>query len=312
MRKRKKRILVVIAAVACAVVASLGVSTAVAQPGGSGNTVNKAINPDSWVYGPRFGPPPGCTWLQCPLDQTWNPVKRKLMQGQDIFGGTVTTTDPTSYCTLANSGKYDFTWTEIQHAPATWESVANEYAACPGAAVPGGTGAVPGARVPAVPDTRVAAQHAADEGAMVIIVPQVDTVEMAQQAVDWTYFPPIGKRSLGGGPAFTSHFYQNVPGGYRNSYNQNVVLIVMIESVEGAKNAAQIAKIPGVDGLFAASSDLGSFSGYTEGDPDYEMLVNAVHDAALGAGKWLCGPASWGPGAENRPGFNCFQGAEQT
>lgn len=314
MRKQKKRTVVLVAAVACAVLAGLGVQTAVAQPNGSGTPglVNKGpINPKTWKYGHRFDPPSGCTLLECPAAQTWNPVKKKLMQGEDVFGGTVLTTDPDSYCALANSGSFDFTWTEVQHAPATWESVSNEYAACPGGAVPGGQGAVPGARVAAIPDARYTVQHAADEGAMVIVVPQVDTVEQAKDAVDWTYFPPIGMRSSGGGPAFS--LYKNVPGGYRNTYNQNVVLIVMIESVEGAMNAAKIAKIPGVDGLFAASSDLGSFSGYTEGDPDYEKLVTAVHDAAVGAGKWLCGPSSWGPGAhgENRPDFNCFQGGEQ-
>ncbi|MBO0882304.1 MAG: hypothetical protein J2P17_18590, partial [Mycobacterium sp.] len=151
MRKRKS-ILVLAALIACTLATSLGVSTAQA-----GNTVNKTINPDSWVYGPRFGPPAGCTWLQCPLDKTWNPVKRKLMQGQDVYGGTVLTTDPDSYCKIANSGQYDFTWTEIQHAQATWESASKEWATCPGGAVPSGTGAVPGARIAAVPDTRYAA-----------------------------------------------------------------------------------------------------------------------------------------------------------
>lgn len=323
----KKPIRMGVAALACCgALAGLGVSSALgngsaaqrsqgehaakarrplaASPG----LVNKGpINPKTWKYGPEDGPPPGCTWLKCPISQTWNPVKRKLMEGKDIFGGTVTTTDPADYCTLANSGQYDFTWTELQHAPATFESVANEFAACPHAA------AVPGARVAALPDSRWEIQHAEDEGAMVIVVPQVDTVKEAKQAVKWTYFPPIGQRSNGGGQAFDDSFWGSEPGGYRNSFNQNVVLIVMIESVKGAMNAPQIAKVRGVDGLFAASSDLGSFSGYVEGQPDYEKLVKAVHDAALGAGKWLCGPSKWGPGAngENRPGFNCFQGGEQ-
>jgi 2-keto-3-deoxy-L-rhamnonate aldolase RhmA len=99
-----------------------------------------------------------------------------------------------------------------------------------------------------------------------------------------------------------------VPGGYRATFNDNVVLILMIETLEGVKNAAEIAKVPGVTALFAASGDLGNFSGYRQGTPDYERLINAVHDAAIGAGKRLCGPFSW----RDRPDFTCFQNGSET
>jgi hypothetical protein len=59
--------------------------------------------------------------------------------------------------------------------------------------------------------------------------------------------------------------------------------------------------------VFAASGDLGNFSGYKQGEPDYERLINAVHDAALAAGKRLCGPFAW----RDRPDFTCFQNASE-
>jgi 2-keto-3-deoxy-L-rhamnonate aldolase RhmA len=71
-------------------------------------------------------------------------------------------------------------------------------------------------------------------------------------------------------------------------------LIEMIETVGGAQQASEIAGLPGVDAVFAASGDLGNFSGYKQGDPDCERLINVVHDAAIGAGKRLCVPS---PGA---------------
>ena len=61
---------------------------------------------------------------------------------------------------------------------------------------------------------------------------------------------------------------------YRQTFNNNLVLIVMIETIEGVKNAAEIAKVPGVHGVFAASGDLGNFSGWAQGDPEYERLIN--------------------------------------
>ena len=66
------------------------------------------------------------------------------------------------------------------------------------------------------------------------------------EARNWTYFPPLGRRSAGGGQAFEAAVWGGVPGGYRNTINDNIVLILMIETLEGLKNADEIAKVPGV------------------------------------------------------------------
>jgi hypothetical protein len=97
--------------------------------------------------------------------------------------------------------------------------------------------------------------------------------------------------------------WNRVPGGYRQTWNQNVVLVLMIETLEGVRNARAIAKLPGVTALFAASGDLGNFSGWAEGDAAYEALVTEIEAAAREAGIHLCGPLRWA----NRPAFSCFQ-----
>jgi 2-keto-3-deoxy-L-rhamnonate aldolase RhmA len=250
--------------------------------------VNQGVfDHNKWKYGERFNPPAGA--------KIWNPAKLKLMQGGKLVGGTVSAVgEPTTYCAMANAG-YDFIWTEIQHAPSTWDNVWKAWRTCPHAR------AVPGARVSYTDEREI--QHALDGGALVLIVPTVDTVEEAREAVKWAYFPPLGRRSLGGGAAYDPAMWGNVPGGYRNTINDNLVLILMIETLEGLKNADEIAKVPGVTAIFAASSDLANFSGYRQGDPDYERAINIVHDAAIKAGKKLCGPIAW----RDRPDFTCFQ-----
>jgi 2-keto-3-deoxy-L-rhamnonate aldolase RhmA len=261
----------------------------VAPPG----AVNQGpFDPAAWKYGNAFAPPLGA--------KIWNPAKLKLMQqGAKLVGGTVSSgIDPSTYCAMANAG-YDFIWTEMQHANTTWDQAGKAWRTCPHAK------AVPGARVPYADEFQI--QHALDAGALVIVVPTVDTVEEAIAARDWTYFPPLGKRSLGGGAAFDPNMWGNVPGGYRNTINDNVVLIMMIETLEGLKNADAIAKVPGVHAIFAASSDLGNFSGYRQGDPDYERAINIVHDAAVKAGVKLCGPWAW----RERPDFTCFQAGNE-
>jgi 2-keto-3-deoxy-L-rhamnonate aldolase RhmA len=251
-----------------------------------------AFDPATWKYGPAFDAPAG--------SKIWNPAKLKLQQGGKVTGGTVfAATDPSTYCAMANAG-YDFIWTEMQHGQTDWNQVARMWRTCPHAR------AVPGARVAYTDEREI--QHALDAGALVIVVPTVDTVEEAIAARDWTFFPPLGRRSNGGGQAFDAAMWGGVPGGYRATANDNIVLVLMIETLEGVKNAAAIAKVPGVSALFAASGDLGNFTGYRQGTPDYERVINVVHDAAIGAGIKLCGPFAW----RDRPDFTCFQNGSET
>ncbi|MQA31554.1 MAG: hypothetical protein GEU82_17250 [Luteitalea sp.] len=257
-----------------------------------GATNQGPFDPATWKFGPAFDAPAGT--------KLWNPVKIKMMQGGKVTGGTVfSATDPSTYCAMANAG-YDFIWTEMQHDQHDWQAVARMWRTCPTAR------AVPGVRVAYTDEREI--QHALDAGALVIVVPTVDTVAEAIAARDWVYFPPLGRRSSGGGQAFDAAMWGGVPGGYRNTVNDNVVLILMIETLEGLKNADGIAVVPGVTGLFAASADLGNFTGYRQGTPDYERAINIVHDAAINARVRLCGPLAW----RERPDFSCFQAGSET
>lgn len=259
-------------------------------PAGAANSGR--FDPATWKYGTAFDPPAGT--------KLWNPVKLKMLAGGKVTGGTLFgATDPSVYCAMANAG-YDFIWTEMQHDQRDWQAAARMWRTCPHAK------AVPGVRVAYTDEREI--QHALDAGALVLVVPTVDTEEEAREVVNWAYFPPLGRRSNGGGQAFDAAMYGGVPGGYRATANDNLVLILMIETLEGVKNAAAIAKVPGVTAVFAASGDLANFTGYRQGQPDYERVINIVHDAAIAAGVRLCGPFAW----RDRPDFTCFQAGSET
>jgi 4-hydroxy-2-oxoheptanedioate aldolase len=262
------------------------------------------INPDSWVYGPRTSDTTGGV--------IWNPARLEMMAGGDVIGRTMSSNDQSTldamnirYCNLASESNADFTWTEMQHSGIDWGDAWRMWAYASSSNCPNRR-AIPGVRIAYTDEREI--QHALDGGAMVLVVPTVDTVEEAREVVQWAYFPPFGRRSQGGsqtgavlGPWLQAAGLTNAH--YRQTFNNNLVLIVMIETIEGVKNAEAIAKVPGIHGVFAASGDLGNFSGYQEGDADYEKLITAVHDAAIGAGKRLCGPFRW----VDRPDFTCFQ-----
>ena len=225
----------------------------------------------------------------------FNTVKAKLAAGERVVGGTVSTPDPDIYCAMANSG-FDFMWIEMQHSPLTYTDVARMIWACRGAP------AIPFIRVPNATEGDI--QKAPDIGALGISVPMVDDADKIRNAVTFAKFPPMGKRSQGGGQ------YRALWGNdYRRTANDNIMIIAMIESPAGVANAAEIAGVPGVDVVFAASSDLGSFSGKRQGDPEYEALVTAIEAGTLGADRLLGGPLAW---MSTRAPYRFFQGPGTT
>ena len=224
----------------------------------------------------------------------YNTAKQKILQGKPVVGGTVSSPDPNMYCAMASAG-FDYTWIEMQHSPLTYSDVAKMIWSCKDAP------ATPMIRVPDATESDI--QKATDIGALGIIVPTVDTVEKAQAAVKWSKYPPVGRRSLGSGQ-YGALYGQN----YRDTANDNMLVVVMIETPVGVKVADQIAAVPGVDVVFAASTDLGNFSGFHIGEPGYESLVTRIHDETLGHGRKLGGPLMW----KDRPGFTFFQGPGET
>jgi 4-hydroxy-2-oxoheptanedioate aldolase len=173
----------------------------------------------------------------------------------------------------------------------TYQDVAHMIMSCKGAP------AMPFIRVPDATEGDI--QKAVDMGAAGIIIPMVEDQQKVRNAIKFAKYPPLGKRSQGNGQ------YGAMWGAdYRQIANDNIMIVAMIESPAGVELASQMADIPGVDVIFAASTDLSSFSQMKQGDPGYEALVTRIHDATLKAGKKLGGPLAW----RTREGYTFFQG----
>ena len=225
----------------------------------------------------------------------FNTVKTKLKEGKQVVGGTVSSYDPEVYCAMANAG-FDFTWIEMQHSVLDYSQVANMIRYCKGAS------AMPFIRVPDATEGDI--QKAMDLGAAGIIVPMVDTVEKIKNAVKFANYPPVGVRSQGGGQ------YGAMWGpDYRQIANANLVIVAMIENPKGVDIADQIAAVPGVDVVFIASTDLGSFSGFKQGQPQYEALVDRIKGSVMKAGVKLGAPHAW---QATRKDYDFFQAAGET
>jgi 2-keto-3-deoxy-L-rhamnonate aldolase RhmA len=209
-----------------------------------------------------------------PSAKLYNAAKQKLLNGQQVFGWTETRPDPAEYCEMARH--FDFIWIEMQHGTLSYADVEKMIAACPRVGVPI-------IRIPIGSENEI--QQATDIGALGIVVPTVDDAIEARDAGRFGKFPPFGRRSGGAGQAGSIYGVGGI--NYRQTINDNFLVIVMLETPQAADNAYEIAAQPGVDVVIVGNSDLASFSGYPQTDVRYQDLVVKIHNGALKAGKFF-------------------------
>ncbi len=99
----------------------------------------------------------------------------------------------------------------------------------------------------------LAIKRAMDAGAHGVIVPMVNTAEEARRAVSSVLYPPAGTRGVGLGRA---HAYGLGFEKYKAWAEQETVLIVQIEHIEGVDNLEEILAVDGVDGFIVGPYDL--------------------------------------------------------
>jgi len=203
----------------------------------------------------------------------YNTVKLKLAEGKQVFSYTQTKFDIAGHCEAAKH--YDYTWFEMQHSTLEFKDVEAMIAACPHA------GAIPMIRLPDAQEWHI--QHATDIGVLGVVIPTVDDVERAREAVKWARYPPVARRSAGGGQAASLWGINGI--NYRQTFNDNMLVVIMIETPTGVANAFDIASVPGVDVVIIGNNDLSSFSGFAQTDDRYQAMVTKVHDDTLRAGK---------------------------
>ena len=205
----------------------------------------------------------------------YNTAKERLFHDEQITSYTISSFNPELYCEVGKH--FDYIWFEMQHSTMSFDEVRRMILTCPR------VGAAPMIRMPDALEANI--QKATDLGALGIIMPTVDDALEARDTARFSRFPPFGRRSAGGGAAAG---LWNAPGiNYRATINDNMLVTVMIETLEGVANADEIAAVHGVDVVMIGNNDLSQFSGWAQTDPRYQDAIATVHNAALRAGKYF-------------------------
>lgn len=114
-----------------------------------------------------------------------------------------------------------------------------------------------------------------DIGAQTLLIPYVQSVEEAKAAVAATRYPPQGIRGVS--VAARASRYGRVPG-YLTKANEEICVLVQVETRQSLDAIESIAQVEGVDGVFIGPSDLAASLGHL-GNPQHAEVQAAMKNA---------------------------------
>jgi 4-hydroxy-2-oxoheptanedioate aldolase len=117
-----------------------------------------------------------------------------------------------------------------------------------------------------------------DMGVQSFLIPMVESAGEAEALVRAVRYPPRGTRGVGHVLGRASRWGR--VGDYLKRADDEICLLVQIESKRGADNLETIAAVDGVDGLFLGPADYTASLGHT-GDMGHPEMVAAI-DATIG------------------------------
>jgi len=205
-----------------------------------------------------------------------NLFKQGLRSGRQQIGLWVGLADTYVAELLASTG-FDWLVIDAEHAPNDPRSVLKQLQAM--------------AAYPVHPVVRPVYGHVElikqylDLGAQTLLVPMVETADDAARMVAATRYPPRGIRGVGSALARSSRW--NQIDNYLQRCDNEMCVVVQIESIKALNNLAAIAAVDGVDGVFFGPADLSASMGLLGKPMDLKVqsaIANGI-DIVRKAGK---------------------------
>lgn len=176
-----------------------------------------------------------------------NHAKERLEAGELAIGVGLRQARTVDIGKIMKTAGYDWVFIDMEHNSMSIDLAAQISVAAQDA------GITPVVRVPGFQHFH--ATRALDAGAQGIVVPHVDTAEMAAKMVENCRYPPIGHRSVTG--ALPQLDFVPAPMAEATAaINAATLLMLMIETPEAVENVEQIAAVPGFDVLLLGTNDL--------------------------------------------------------
>jgi 2-keto-3-deoxy-L-rhamnonate aldolase RhmA len=207
-----------------------------------------------------------------------NELKNKLASGQKTAGAWLQIASPFTAEILARAG-FDWLMIDMEHGPGDVLMLAYQIQAM------NGYGAVPLVRAPW--NDFVTIKRILDAGAYGVLIPYINTRNEAENAVKACKYPPTGIRGVAGSPRAAGYGQQIRD--YLDHANDEVFVMVAIETGEAVENIDDILSVDGVDAVFIGPMDLATSLGQfcNPSHPDVQVKITEVEVKVLEAGKVL-------------------------
>ena len=217
------------------------------------------------------------------LPMTKNIFKQAIQANKKQLGAFMALADSTAAELMATTG-FDWLLVDAEHGPNDIKSIMHQLQAMSAYDV----NAVVRLQDHDVGDIK----RVLDVGAQTLLIPMVDSAEQAKQLVEAVRFAPNGIRGMGG--ALTRATRWGSIKDYIQHADDNICLVLQIESTEGISDLDAITQVDGVDAVFIGPADLAAAMGYIgqPGHPEVckvvERSIQRVHELGKPVGVY-CG-----------------------
>ena len=196
-----------------------------------------------------------------------NHFKRRLQAGERLHGIWLGFADP-YVAEMASTAGFDWLLIDGEHAPNDIRSIMAQLA------ILDGKESVAVVRLPDDDPTRI--KQALDIGAQNLLIPMIESAGQAGRCVRAALYPPKGFRGVGSALARASKFGSITD--YLTTADDEILVLLQIESRRGLEALDDILAVDGVDGVFIGPSDLAADMGYL-GNVSAPPVREAVLDA---------------------------------
>jgi len=205
-----------------------------------------------------------------------NYFKEGLKAGHTLFGLWLGLGETFSAEICAGAG-YDWLLIDAEHGPNDLRSILSQLQAI-----------APYSSQPVVRPPQgdhVLIKQLLETGVQTLLIPMVETADQASGLVEAMRYPPAGIRGVGSALARASRWgrIEN----YSTLADEQMCLLVQVETRLGYENLDAILAVEGVDGVFFGSADLAASYGYL-GQSTHPKIVAAIEiglKKVLAAGK---------------------------
>jgi 2-dehydro-3-deoxyglucarate aldolase/4-hydroxy-2-oxoheptanedioate aldolase len=204
-----------------------------------------------------------------------NDVKRRLREGQPTAGAWVSLCSPISAEIMSRAG-FDWLLIDMEHGHGDYQTLLGQLQAIEGS--------------PAIPVVRVqwndpaVIKRVLDLGAYGVMIPWIASRAEAEAAVRAAKYPPQGIRGIAG--SHRAGGYGRHAGEYWKRANDEILVVIQIETASAVADIDAIVRVPGVDVVFVGPADLSTSLGHmgNAAHPEVVAAMEKVETAAKAQG----------------------------